>query len=108
MKPEEICLFQVLAEDTWVEPANSFISFVELACLVDVDIASLLSGSLGEVLVVADTLQSCLEYASFVGKVLSRRQLKLLCNLDLLWMQETNFWIIAEVIGSAFPMYLES
>jgi len=90
-----------------VEPAALLVGFPKLACLVDVNVASLLCSRLGEVLAFPETVDLGDEDPSLVGKVLRAEQLELGCSLDLLRMHVVHFRIRSEVVGATPPSDLQ-
>ena len=86
-----------------VEPAALLIGLPQLACLVDINIASLLCGSLGEVLAFPEAVDLGDEDPSLIGQVLRTKELELGCGLNLLRMHVVHFRIGTEVVGAAPP-----
>jgi len=86
-----------------VEPAALFIGLPQLACLVDINIASLLCGRLGEVLALPKAVDLGDKDSSLIGQVLRAEEFELGCSLDLLRVHVTHFRIVAKVIRAAPP-----
>ena len=86
-----------------VEPSALLVGFPQLACLVDIDIASLLCGRLREVLAFSEAVDFGDEDPSLVGQVLRTKELELGCGLDLLGMHVVHLGIVAEIVRAAPP-----
>jgi len=97
----------VLLDPFGVKPSDLLVCLPELGCLVDVDLAGLLSIRLSELLLDSQCVNSSLEDSALRGQVGGAIEAKVRSEEDLVWVKEMSVRVVAEINGSASPVNLE-
>jgi len=90
-----------------VQPSNLVKCLPQLAGLVDINLASLLSIRLSEFLANLESLDSLDEDPTLGGEICCTVEAEVGCEINLVWMEEVSVWIVLEINWSAFPVDLE-
>lgn len=99
---------QILSKVLWFEPSNLFVGGPQLACLVDINFASLLSIRFAEFFVDAESVEACFEDATFATEIGSTGKAKSsgkahFCRVDLV-----PVWVVAKIQHLAFPVRFQA
>lgn len=91
-----------------VEPANLVEGLPKLACLVDVNLAGLLSIRLSEFLVNSKRLNSLDEDSAFRSQVGGAVEAEIGCQVDLVGVKKMSMRVGLEIDRRTFPVNLEA
>jgi len=96
-----------LREMATIEPTNFLIRLPQLASLVDIDLARLLSIRLAELLSDSQGVDTGLEDASFAAQVCSARKSERGSKIEFSLVQEVSIRVIGEIEDLTLPVCLE-
>lgn len=107
-EPENGSHLQEASNPVGVEPANLVKGRPELRGLVDVNLASLLSVGLAELLASPEALETALEHATLAGEIGGAVQAEVAGEDDLVRVKQVVVRVVGQVDGLTLPVNLEA